>query len=44
MRDEIVHAETLKQVNSYMDFRTSRLISAAVGIALSCGAWLASAR
>lgn len=32
MRDEIVHAETLRQVNNYMDFRRSRLNSVTVGI------------
>jgi hypothetical protein len=32
MRDEIVHAETLRQVNNYMDDRRSRLNSVVVGI------------
>jgi len=32
MRDEIVHAETLRQVNNYMDQRRSRLNSVTVGI------------
>ena len=32
MRDQIVHAETLRQVNNYMDYRRSRLNSVTVGI------------
>jgi hypothetical protein len=32
IRDEVVHAETLKQINNYMDFRRSRLNSVTVGI------------
>jgi hypothetical protein len=32
LRDEVVHAETLRQVNNYMDFRRSRLNSVTVGI------------
>ena len=32
MRDEVVHAETLRQVNHYMDLRRSRLTSVTVGI------------
>jgi Cache 3/Cache 2 fusion domain/Protein of unknown function (DUF4239) len=32
MRDEIIHAETLRQLNNYMDDRRSRLNSVAVGI------------
>jgi hypothetical protein len=32
MRDEVVHAETLRQVNNYMDLRRSRLNSVTVGI------------
>ena len=32
MRDEVVHAETLRQVNHYMDLRRSRLNSVTVGI------------
>jgi hypothetical protein len=32
MRDEIVQAETLRQVNNYMDLRRSRLNSVTVGI------------
>ena len=32
LRDEVIHAETLRQVNNYMDFRRSRLNSVTVGI------------
>jgi hypothetical protein len=32
MRDEVIHAETLRQVNNYMDLRRSRLNSVTVGI------------
>jgi len=32
LRDEVVHAETLRQVNNYMDFQRSRLNSVTVGI------------
>jgi hypothetical protein len=32
MHDEVVHAETLRQVNNYMDLRRSRLNSVTVGI------------
>jgi hypothetical protein len=32
LRDEVVHTETLRQVNNYMDIRGSRLTSVTVGI------------
>jgi hypothetical protein len=32
LRDQTVHAETLRQVNNYMDYRRSRLNSVTVGI------------
>jgi hypothetical protein len=32
IRDQVVHAETLRQLNNYMDFRRSRLNSVTVGI------------